>query len=43
MGAVVGAAVDIDIFGRWVTGEIVREPLFDAKGARVKDKPEPAR
>jgi glycine cleavage system aminomethyltransferase T/glycine/D-amino acid oxidase-like deaminating enzyme len=31
-----GAAVEIDIFGRWVAGEIVREPLFDPKGERVK-------
>ena len=31
-----GTAVEIDIFGRWVTGEIVREPLLDPKGERVK-------
>jgi 4-methylaminobutanoate oxidase (formaldehyde-forming) len=31
-----GKAVEIDIFGQWVAGEIVREPLFDAKGERVK-------
>jgi glycine cleavage system aminomethyltransferase T/glycine/D-amino acid oxidase-like deaminating enzyme len=37
-----GTAVEIDIFGRWVSGEIVREPLFDAKGERVKGTPEPA-
>jgi glycine cleavage system aminomethyltransferase T/glycine/D-amino acid oxidase-like deaminating enzyme len=38
-----GAAVEIDIFGRWVAGEIVREPLFDPKGERVRGAGEPAR
>jgi glycine cleavage system aminomethyltransferase T/glycine/D-amino acid oxidase-like deaminating enzyme len=38
-----GAAVEIDIFGRWVAGEIVREPLFDPKGERVRGDGEPAR
>jgi glycine cleavage system aminomethyltransferase T/glycine/D-amino acid oxidase-like deaminating enzyme len=32
----VGAAVEVDIFGEWVGGEIAREPLFDAKGERVR-------
>ena len=32
----VGAAVEIDIFGRWVAGEVAREPLFDPDGARVR-------
>jgi glycine cleavage system aminomethyltransferase T/glycine/D-amino acid oxidase-like deaminating enzyme len=32
----VGAAVDVDIFGRWVAGEVAREPLFDPKGERVR-------
>ena len=32
----VGAAVEIDIFGRWVAGEVTREPLFDPDGARVR-------
>ena len=31
-----GAAVEIDIFGEWVPGEVVREPLFDPKGERVR-------
>jgi 4-methylaminobutanoate oxidase (formaldehyde-forming) len=31
-----GTTVEIDIFGRWVNGEIVREPLYDPKGERVK-------
>ncbi len=39
----VGTAVEVDIFGRWVAGEVAREPLFDAKGERVKGTPEPAR
>jgi 4-methylaminobutanoate oxidase (formaldehyde-forming) len=32
----VGAAVDVDIFGVWVAGEVAREPLFDPKGERVR-------
>lgn len=31
-----GAAVEIDIFGEWVAGEVAREPLFDPKGDRVR-------
>jgi 4-methylaminobutanoate oxidase (formaldehyde-forming) len=38
-----GAAVEVDIFGRWVAGEIVAEPLFDPKGERVRGTAEPAR
>jgi glycine cleavage system aminomethyltransferase T len=32
----IGVAVEIDIFGRWVAGELAREPLFDPKGERVR-------
>ena len=32
----VGTPVEVDIFGRWVGGEIAREPLFDPKGERVR-------
>jgi 4-methylaminobutanoate oxidase (formaldehyde-forming) len=32
-----GTTVEVDIFGRWVAGELAREPLFDAKGERVRD------
>jgi glycine cleavage system aminomethyltransferase T/glycine/D-amino acid oxidase-like deaminating enzyme len=32
----IGAAVEIDIFGRWVGGEVVREPLFDPTGEHVR-------
>ncbi len=32
----IGAAVDIDIFGRWVGAEVAREPLFDPAGERVR-------
>jgi glycine cleavage system aminomethyltransferase T/glycine/D-amino acid oxidase-like deaminating enzyme len=32
----IGAAVEVDIFGRWVGGEVSREPLFDPKGERVR-------
>jgi glycine cleavage system aminomethyltransferase T/glycine/D-amino acid oxidase-like deaminating enzyme len=31
-----GAEVEIDIFGRWVAGEIAREPLYDPRGERVR-------
>jgi 4-methylaminobutanoate oxidase (formaldehyde-forming) len=32
----VGRAVEIDIFGRWVGGEVAPEPLFDPQGDRLK-------
>jgi 4-methylaminobutanoate oxidase (formaldehyde-forming) len=31
-----GAAVEIDIFGEWVTGVIAAEPLFDPAGGRIR-------
>ncbi len=31
-----GTRVEVDIFGRWVPGEVAREPLFDPKGERVR-------
>ena len=33
-----GTAVEVDIFGEWVGGEVAREPLFDPKGERVRDR-----
>ena len=32
-----GTLVEVDIFGRWVSGEVTAEPLYDPKGERVKD------
>jgi 4-methylaminobutanoate oxidase (formaldehyde-forming) len=32
----VGAGVEVDIFGRWVAGEVAREPLYDPGGERVR-------
>jgi glycine cleavage system aminomethyltransferase T/glycine/D-amino acid oxidase-like deaminating enzyme len=32
----VGTAVEVDIFGRWVAGEVATEPLFDPRGDRVR-------
>lgn len=32
----IGAAVEVDIFGRWVAGEVAREPLYDPDGARIR-------
>ena len=31
-----GTAVEIDVFGEWVAGEIATEPLFDPESARVR-------
>jgi glycine cleavage system aminomethyltransferase T/glycine/D-amino acid oxidase-like deaminating enzyme len=31
-----GTAVEVDVFGDWITGEVVAEPLFDPKGERVR-------
>jgi glycine cleavage system aminomethyltransferase T/glycine/D-amino acid oxidase-like deaminating enzyme len=32
----VGTAVEVDIFGQWIAGEVAREPLYDPKGERVR-------
>jgi 4-methylaminobutanoate oxidase (formaldehyde-forming) len=32
----VGAAVEVDIFGEWIAGEVAPEPLFDPDGERVR-------
>jgi glycine cleavage system aminomethyltransferase T len=31
-----GTSVELEIFGRWVSGEVVKEPLFDPDGERVR-------
>jgi glycine cleavage system aminomethyltransferase T len=31
-----GTAVELDIFGRWVGGQVATEPLFDPGGERVR-------
>jgi 4-methylaminobutanoate oxidase (formaldehyde-forming) len=31
-----GTAVEVEIFGRWVGGEVSREPLYDPQGERVR-------
>jgi 4-methylaminobutanoate oxidase (formaldehyde-forming) len=31
-----GTAVEVEIFGRWVGGEVAAEPLLDPKGERVR-------
>ncbi|MEK6326148.1 MAG: FAD-dependent oxidoreductase [Actinomycetota bacterium] len=31
-----GTEVAVEIFGRWVAGEVAREPLFDPKGERIR-------
>ena len=32
----VGTAVEVEIFGDWVAGEVAAEPLFDPKGERIR-------
>jgi len=32
----VGAAVEVDIFGQWISGTVASEPLFDPRGERVR-------
>src|SRR5439155_22344089 len=32
----VGTAVEGEIFGDWVAGEVAAEPLFDPKGERIR-------
>ena len=32
----IGTAVEVDIFGQWVPGEVAKEPLLDPKGERVR-------
>jgi 4-methylaminobutanoate oxidase (formaldehyde-forming) len=31
-----GAAIEVEIFGQWVRGEVAAEPLFDPKGERIR-------
>jgi 4-methylaminobutanoate oxidase (formaldehyde-forming) len=31
-----GAAVEVEIFGEWVEGEVASEPLLDPKGERIR-------
>jgi 4-methylaminobutanoate oxidase (formaldehyde-forming) len=31
-----GTAVEVEIFGRWVPGEVAAEPLFDPEGERIR-------
>ncbi len=32
----VGTRVAVEIFGDWVEGEVVAEPLFDPAGERIR-------
>jgi 4-methylaminobutanoate oxidase (formaldehyde-forming) len=32
-----GRAVEVEIFGEWVPGEVATEPLWDPKGERIRD------
>ena len=31
-----GRELEVDIFGRWVRGEVAEEPLYDPEGARIR-------
>ncbi len=31
-----GTAIEVEVFGRWVAGEVASEPLFDPKGERIR-------
>ena len=31
-----GTEVAVEVFGEWVEGEVVAEPLFDPQGARIR-------
>jgi glycine cleavage system T protein len=31
-----GTAVEVEVFGRWIEGEVAAEPLFDPKGERIR-------
>ena len=33
----IGADVEVDIFGRWIAGEVTREPLLDPAGEHVRE------
>ena len=35
-GVEIGTAVEVDIFGQWIAGEVTKEPLLDPKGERVR-------
>jgi 4-methylaminobutanoate oxidase (formaldehyde-forming) len=31
-----GRAVEVEVFGEWIPGEIATEPLYDPSGARIR-------
>ena len=35
-----GRAVEVEIFGEWVPGEVAEEPLWDPSGERVRIGPD---
>jgi glycine cleavage system aminomethyltransferase T len=34
--AEVGQPVEIEIFGEWIAGKVVREPLYDPEGEKIR-------
>jgi 4-methylaminobutanoate oxidase (formaldehyde-forming) len=35
-GLEIGSNVEVDIFGRWIPGQVAAEPLFDPRGERIR-------
>jgi 4-methylaminobutanoate oxidase (formaldehyde-forming) len=31
-----GTAVELDLFGTWIEGEVTTEPLYDPRGERIR-------
>ena len=31
-----GQAIEIEIFGEWIAGEVAAEPLYDPSGSRIR-------
>ena len=31
-----GRRVEVEVFGEWIPGEIVRDPIYDPTGARIR-------
>jgi glycine cleavage system aminomethyltransferase T len=34
--AAVGTALEVEIFGTWVAGQIAKDPLYDPSGEKIR-------
>jgi glycine cleavage system aminomethyltransferase T len=34
--AAVGTAVEVEIFGTWISGQVAKDPLYDPPGSRIR-------